>query len=338
MISTIQIRNFSTHQKLDVKFSKGVTSIVGPSYAGKSTIVRALRWIALNRPAGTSFIRWGSNKTIARLGVDDSVIKRIRSKNNINSYRLDDKRFAAFGNDVPTSILSKLNLSPINFQGQHDAPFWFCETAGEVSRQLNNIVNLDAMDKSMSFIASEIRKADLEIGFIQKRLDDLKVQQKQLAFVPKMNDDLKECEGAQRELEKQQLKLAALSELLEGVKRYRNEANRLKAADVAINSVIVLGKSALDLTSQTTRLGELLENIEEKQETLNNRPPSMKPLEKMIQVQEESQKRYEVLDALIRDLGDQQNQIEILQTSVQKIQSKMNEISKGRCPLCGQQI
>jgi DNA repair exonuclease SbcCD ATPase subunit len=334
MITKIQIRNFRTHKKLDVQFSKRVTSIVGPSYAGKSTVIRALRWVVMNKPTGTSIIQWGSTKVTTRLWVDESVIKRTRS-NNINSYWLDGKRFVAFGNDVPTPITSKLNLSNINFQGQHDAPFWFCETAGEVSRQLNTIVNLDAIDKALAYISSEQRKTDNEIGFIQKRLDELKIKKEQLSFASKMDEDLKICENALKEYEKQCLKLGTLGESIERAGNYRDISIRQNAVAVAINSIVVLGKSTLDLDNQTTKMGGLIDEIKKEQEILDNIPPSIEPLNRIFQKWKENQKQSEILNVLICDIQNKILQILTIQKSVQKIQNEMKTISKGRCPLCG---
>jgi DNA repair ATPase RecN len=337
MITKIQIRNFRTHKKLDVQFSKRVTSIVGPSYAGKSTVIRALRWVVMNKPTGTSIIQWGSTKVTTRLWVDESVIKRTRS-NNINSYWLDGKRFVAFGNDVPTPITSKLNLSNLNFQGQHDSPFWFCETAGEVSRQLNTIVNLDTIDKALAFIASEQRKTDNEIGFIQKRLDELKIKKEQLAFVVEMDEDLKGCEKTQNEYENQRLKLATLGEGIEEARNYRTVANNQKAVAVAINSTVVIGRSTLDLDDRTTKLEILIEKVKKQQEILDYCPPSIEPLGKILQEWKDNQKQSEILSVLIHNLQVKQTHTLTAQESAQKIQDEMKTISKGRCLLCGQKI
>jgi len=142
MISKIEIRNFSTHKKQDLEFSPNVTTITGSSFLGKSTILRAIRFVCMNRPTGDKFINWDADKTSVRLTIDKKKIVRRKGKGN-NSYTLDKQEYKAFGNDVPQPIANLVNMSDINFQGQHDAPFWFCETAGEVSRQLNAIINLE---------------------------------------------------------------------------------------------------------------------------------------------------------------------------------------------------
>ena len=84
-------------------------------------------------------------------------IQRQRSASN-NSYGMDGVEFKAFGNDVPEDIARVLNVSELNFQGQHDAPLWFTESAGEVSRRLNYIVDLSQIDSTLSAIDSIVRE------------------------------------------------------------------------------------------------------------------------------------------------------------------------------------
>lgn len=48
MISKITIRNFQTHKKSELEFTDGVNLIVGSSDNGKSSVIRAFRWLAEN--------------------------------------------------------------------------------------------------------------------------------------------------------------------------------------------------------------------------------------------------------------------------------------------------
>ena len=149
MLERLTIENFQAHSKLDLKLDPAVTTIVGPSDAGKSAVIRALIWLATNRPLGDSFIRDGETRARVSLLVDSRWIVRTRGKSE-NTYSIDGEELKAFGNEVPSEVSQLLNLSPINLQHQHDSPFWFSETAGEVSRQLNQIVDLSIIDRTLA--------------------------------------------------------------------------------------------------------------------------------------------------------------------------------------------
>ena len=58
----------------------------------------------------------------------------------------DGIEYKAIKTDVPEDIDKIFNINSNNIQQQFDNIFWFSETAGEVGRNLNSIVNLDIID------------------------------------------------------------------------------------------------------------------------------------------------------------------------------------------------
>ena len=193
-IEKLTIKNFQAHKKLEVELDPHVTTIIGPSDVGKSAIIRALMWITTLHPSGTAFIREGSKQTTVNLVVDGQEILRTRSA-SINTYALDGKEFKAFGNDVPSDIRGLLNLSPVNFQSQHDSPFWFCETAGEVSRQLNQIVNLEIIDRTLANLDRIGREARTQIKVVTQQLDEAKELRSTLKWAKTAEQELATAEA-----------------------------------------------------------------------------------------------------------------------------------------------
>lgn len=140
----------------------------------------------LNRPAGTSIIRWGANRTTVSSNINGKKITRIRGKGK-NLYRLQNETFKAFGNDVPEKIANVANITENNFQGQHSLPFWFGETSGEVARKLNSIVNLSLIDTSLSYLSSTLSKARHTTEICKDRLIEARKRKKELTFVVEMD-------------------------------------------------------------------------------------------------------------------------------------------------------
>jgi len=229
MIERLQIKNFRVHKKLDIDFSPLVNCIIGRNAVGKSTILRAINWVVRNKPAGDSVINWNADKTAVRLTIDGNKITRTKGR-AVNTYKLNkEKPYKAFRNDVPKNIEKIINLSDINFQGQHEAPFWFCETAGEISRQLNAIVNLEAMDNTLKNIASALRESQIIIKVTKKRLEEIITQQKSFTYVKEMNEDLERVEYAQTLYQEKASELPRLRDILGLVQLYR--LNRDNAAE-----------------------------------------------------------------------------------------------------------
>lgn len=336
MIEKIQIRNFGANEELNIDFSPQVTTIAGRSYIGKSWLLRALRWVVLNKPSGDSFINWDSDKSKVKLVVDDKRIVRTRSK-SLNTYKLSGKEesYVAFGNDVPKDIMEILNFSEINFQKQHTAPFWFCETAGEVSRQLNSIVNLDLIDSTLANIASEMRKSKAVIEITEEALDKAVQQKKELIFIEDLNEDLIDVEGMQKRYGEIARERATIDERLELGAKYGSI--RENAAQQASDGLIVLsmGDRYRETADSVEKLHKLVESGIELQNILKAKPPDFSPLERLERKTKEATAQYQELDALIiliENRSDIKCQVEQDLTSYKK---ELQEIAGGRCPLCG---
>ena len=169
MLKKLVLRNFQKHRKLVIEFDPHVTTIVGPSDAGKSTIIRALRWVSLNKPQGTKFTTWGEESVKVTLQTAQENISRARGPSS-NTYRLESAVFKAFGDTVPSGITTTLRITPTNFQRQHDLPYWFSLSAGQVGKELNQIVNLEVIDKTLATIAARKRKTEGEVVYTKERL------------------------------------------------------------------------------------------------------------------------------------------------------------------------
>lgn len=339
MIEKLQIRGHGTNKKLDISFSPYVTTIVGRSYIGKSWILRALRWVCLNKPAGDSFINWDSNEAKGRLSIDGNKIIRTRSK-SINTYKLSgkEKPYVAFGNDVPKDIAEIVNLAEINFQGQHATPFWFCETAGEVSRQLNSIVNLKLIDSTLAEIDSQKRKADLTIKITEATLVETVEQKKELAYVEDLNRDLTGVEKLWDGYETITRKRVVMAEKIELVAKYGSiRENRLELASDGLKAMSV-GRRYRKIADSAEKLSRLVYSALSLRNLLKNKPPSFTPIEKLKEKSEQIHKRVYLLGVIVEGIEDWSKQKcqmkEILKTLTKELEENIGK----SCPLCGQPI
>lgn len=181
MIQSLKLQNFQTHRDLQLSFDQ-ITTITGPSDAGKSSIIRALIWAMTNDVAG-DFTTWGETTAKAELVVDGKTVVRKKGK-GVNYYSIDAKDpYDAVGRDVPRDVTDILNVGPVNFQSQLDAHFWLSETPGEVAKQLNRVVELSAIDDATSTIASEIRTTTAKKKLLEERLEAAKAKRTALRWV-----------------------------------------------------------------------------------------------------------------------------------------------------------
>jgi chromosome segregation ATPase len=167
MIKSLELKHFQSHKLTHLDFHSGVNSIIGASNSGKTAVLRAIYWLARNRPSGQAFIAFDNrdkngdakNVTSLALQVDDAKLVRFRQKGT-NGYELWTREsmdsgapaltFEAVGTDVPEEIARALNFSGVNIQRQMDAPFLFSDNPADVARFFNAIIRLDLIDRVLS--------------------------------------------------------------------------------------------------------------------------------------------------------------------------------------------
>lgn len=246
MIERIRLQNFQKHADLRLKLDPAVTTLVGRTDAGKSAVIRALRWAALNRPAGDACIKDGAEDATVTVWVDGHKVQRARGKAG-NTYTLDGEVFKAFGNDVPGPIAALLNVDDINFQNQHDATFWLALSPGEVSRQLNAVVDLGAIDDCLAYLAAAQRKAAATLEVAETRLAAADAKVAELAYIIEADAALAVAEGAGQKHADLAARLALLRDLRAGAGKLA--AARAQAAAVAVAGRAVTDKGAAALAA-----------------------------------------------------------------------------------------
>ena len=255
MLECLTIRNFQCHRYLQIAFTDPIVSIVGRSDVGKTSIFRAIRWLSLNRPAGNEFISWGSTFTRVSLIVNGQTVVRKRGRSN--SYSLGSKKFHAFGQDVPEEIASLLNAGEISFQSQFAGPWLFDRSPGEVARELNKIVDLELIDRTLANLGAGLRKARATVEIGQDRLLKARERLKALAWVPRAAKALDTVQNYNKVLLDITEKRARLWHLVDQGQMLKDRADRTAQASLEAASVLKIGREAAELGEQTNRLRDI---------------------------------------------------------------------------------
>ncbi len=258
MLEKLRIVDFQSHEDTRIRFDPHVTVIVGASDVGKSAVLRALRWLMTNRPRGDAFVRDGTNSTSVMLWLDGQKVSRFRGKTS-NGYKLgQDDLFKAVSSDVPEPISNLLNVSDVNFQGQHDAPYWLSLTPGETAKRLNEIVDLEVIDRVHERIASRLRKVKTMMEVTAERLDEARRDLAALEDVPKMVEAMDALTDKRRGIESLSDSVDDLSSLLD--KYGENERRMVDVPD--LSRLESMRADILSLTDDLESLTSLLKDIE----------------------------------------------------------------------------
>jgi len=337
VIEQLVLKNFQRHQNLTIDLDPHITTIVGPSDSGKSAVIRALRWLATNSPAGDAFIRDGEKKAGVVLTVDGETVERERGA-GANIYRLGEDEFRAFGNEVPQKIGQMLNLGPLNFQGQHDSPFWFGETAGEVSRQLNKIVNLSIIDNVLSFLASRTREAKVEVSVLEQRKKEAQAERAALVHARRMDKDLRAVERAEEGFSKCSRSRSLLHDLFEQASCYYKETESLDARRREAEGVLRKGEAFQALAQRVKELKGVIEEIGSLQVQAKRPVPSVVGLEERFSVYTDCQDRAEGLRSCVSGIREKMDNLQSYKTGLRKAEKELKAEMGDVCPLCGQEV
>ena len=341
MLKSFRVRNFQSHKDLTLKFSPTVTTIVGSNDKGKSAVMRALQLACLNKlpKSPDAYIRHDEPKLVLTLKTNEHTIVRRKGK-GVNSYTIDGKKLEAFGKGkVPEQIEDALNVGRENFQRQSDQHFWFSETPGQVSKHLNDMVNLGLIDKSLSYLASEVKKAKSDLEHKSDILSHSRSRLKELDWVPGMEVKLGKLEKIKRDAEKRSRMAIELETAVKAMRTALRGRNGLKRAARAGKRAVSAGKELQTTQTRHKRLSDLLDGMKEAQAFLRITIPDIKPLVDYRKKGDALAEKWRRLKFLIEDLTNMEKQQWELKGKIEAKESQLAKLAKNRrCPTCNRRL
>jgi len=337
MLTKLDISDFQAHKHLVIDLDPGITTIVGSSDVGKSAILRALRWLATNKPGGEAFIRNGAEETRVKLTVDGHTIARTRGKGN--TYHLDGTLLEAFSSSVPDEVTKILNLADINFQAQHDSPFWFSETAGEVSRQLNAIVNLGAIDQVLAWFGTQQRDLAAKERVLTGQLEVAKADRERLKPIKEVDAALAELEAETSRISETLVRRTVLGDLVAAVMECgRRSESALKSLSAA-KTVVLAGSAWAELDQKRIQLEILVKSLGELKARASRPVPNLAPLEARYKAWQDGLAARKPLAELVWQLKDLTDTAQVTREEAAELHQRLEKELEGKeCPLCGQKI
>jgi exonuclease SbcC len=272
MLEKLTIKGFQCHEERVIELEM-INVICGNNDSGKSAILRALRWLALNQWDGKAgeFIHWKMEACAVSLEVDGHVISRQRSKDS-NLYVLDGEVYKVFGNDPPYCIQDILNISETNFQDQDDPAFWLTLTSGQAASALNEIFCLTAIDEALSNANGEVRHAKAKLEVSEERRDKARESKKELEWIDGCDELLQELERIYSEREECQTRADELE-------RAVDQLQEIEAIHQHGKLLLIQGQELLALGTEILRMKEELRSLEQLQQLEEERCQLEKELE-----------------------------------------------------------
>jgi len=337
MIKEMLIKNFEIHDFLRVKLDPHITSITGATDTGKSSALRAFFWLVTNRPLGDSFIRDENKDTFVGIKTDKGTVSRKKGK-GINIYKINGQTLEAFGASVPDEVKKFLNMEELNFQFQFDAPYWFHISPGEVSKQLNQIVDLEIIDTTLYKLSSKVRQGNTEVKLSQKHLDETETLLKQMAFVKPMVKEYKQLEKMETRIEKGRSYFNSLAISIKDIGKYSLKAKTLGEAHSEGQKLVKIGNQYKNTALKVKTLSNLLENLEKDMIISEAVIPDIKPLISITNKYKKAKRFYKELSKCIDKIILEKKIVCQKEKELSSKKRKLRKMIGKTCPLCGSQV
>ena len=298
-ISKMILENFGSHEYSKFDFSPKMNIFIGATSSGKTTILRAFRWLYDDYGNSKRFIKKGSDE--ARVTIYTShgyIITRFchRKKASKNGFEIiypdgHSEVLNTKGLKVVQDILaySKLDLESkkvdLNFLSQGSSWFFIGEdySSGDRAKIIGSIYKTHLVDLAIKDLESESRKLSQQKEVKTKTLNELENKIKEFDYLDVMEENIEKLE---------KLKV----QLMERVAK----KNRIKE----------LNKEMISIEEEIKRCETILESI-----NLENLEKNKILLERLDLIYLKTLK----LSPMVKELSDTKNQINILEKALSTI-------------------
>lgn len=337
-LQKLLIKGFQKHTNTKIKLGPYITTITGATDIGKSSVIRALYWLAMNKPGGIDFISWGEKTASVSIQANDKRITRLKGKST-NKYKIKDGKdvqvFEAFKSEIPPDITKNLNMNELNFQWQFDAPYWLSCSAGEVSRQLNQIIDLGVIDDTLAKLSSGVRRAKAEIEVSKARHEECQTKVRNLKYVDEMKEEFEAIERIQKKYNLANKN----SEFLKG------SVNKIIAQEAIIDQsegitndgkrIIQLGEKWSQAKITVSKIQKSITNIENLERITKQKIPDLSTLEKIEKKYQTATKQVKNLQKAIKIIEEKEKEKWQKEKSLATVKEIFHQQVGGTCPLCG---
>lgn len=355
MIDSIEITNFQSHKNTKIDLSPGLNVIIGNSNNGKSSIVRALKWVILNRPRGSGFkshfakkkdivsakINFNEKASVTR-GIDNDIESK-------NFYKVEkdgkEEIYKALGTDVPQEVQDVIQMNSPNIQSQGDGYFMLGDSPGTRAKVLNKIVGLNVIDEVTKKINSIIKEKKNRVVVMDEEIDSTKKKLKAFKGLIKKEKEILKLERLYNNFAVLNEKLQTLNSLVEEISQNENEKEDIDNWLVIEKNFALISyklDSHTKTKAQIEELSKLVNGIELRTKEISDITlflkveSGLKKIEKVtasiIKMKELNRNLKEVISDIRADEIYRWKQEEVLSYCLKKL----NEIDV--CPTCGQEV
>uniref|UniRef100_A0A6M3JW84 Putative ATPase domain containing protein n=1 Tax=viral metagenome TaxID=1070528 RepID=A0A6M3JW84_9ZZZZ len=318
MIKEFETENFQAHKLTHIEFSDGVNVIKGTSHHGKSSIIRALRWIIENQPRGAEFKSWFAgtkDKVTASIVLDDDayVSRERKGKTGSGKYITPIDTYEAMGDNVPEEVYGILQMDHRNIHSQDDGYFLISLKPREVAKLIGDAAGLGIIEEVTGKVNSIISGTTSDIRYAKKDIEELTENLKRFENLDKIVDltnQVKVIIGKHQEL---CVQMNIILNLISDTQRESDVIQKCRKK-IKLEQYIDI---VLDIQMQKKVL-------EEKHQSISNIITSISKSKSTI----EDCQKVKSLEPIVNEIFDLQNKKKEMAEVQYSIASRLNEIDR----------
>lgn len=354
-ITKITLKNFQAHKATTIELQDGLNIITGPSDKGKSSIIRALKWVFFDRPRGADFRSFScSDKDSVEVTVyfsDGNVVKKIR-RGSKTLYQVNGQEYKALRGTVPEEVQKICGISEVNFQEQLRSSYFLLEDSpGAVTQKLNQLSGLEDMHIALTKVNSIINSIKTSLNSVDTELDEIDIQLDQLDWVDDLEVKFKDFEQKYRTYQQlSDLYLRLLDYIQDFInnKSLRQKLKSIVDSSPSLDEVEVLIQKVHNLNNEIHKLSLIVEQYIEfkgkltkaKQIDSVNYRKSIQGYLSLLSTYATLGQQYNNLDKLVQNYITTRKQRLDQSQQLNQYKEEFHSLLKkaGKCPICSSKI
>ena len=257
MIKGIRLEGFQSHVNSYINLGPGLNVITGPSGSGKTTIIRIVKWIAFNEPAGEAFVNEKVGEAVGTIYLDSGVIITKRRRKGKTSYLLQldegDEGSLYEKSEVPEEVKQHLQIlkqtfgdfeAALNFSFQLDPPFLLSETPSAGSKILGKLAGTESVDMAIKGVSKDTYGSRQDRTSAEKDIERIAASMLEYAQIDDAKEAVEVAEMLLTQIEAGDKKLGSMKEYRQA---YEAALNTLNLVATKLDKLAVVPSLAADL-------------------------------------------------------------------------------------------
>jgi DNA repair ATPase RecN len=361
-IKTLKLENFQSHENSVFEFSPHLSTIVGVSNVGKSSVSRALSCVLFGN-FDKSWVRSGCKFARIIIETDTGIIVERQKGDKVNKYILtlpgaQPQTFENFGVGVPEAVQKALRIHEVqidskdsinlNLSSQLENLFLLSQSNSYKAKVFGKLSGAHILDSAIREINREGRSYSTEKVIKEKELVELQGQVDKLAQIEQFALLVQEIEARLASLSVQEGRLNAIRSLFERVNGWKASWQQETAKEAVLTKVEVGNiESLLQKVSKIDTFRKLCSRISEFNLTFDKQTKLQELLTSIsldvIPVMVQKVGHNKILLDLASRIAKNQNELVSKTDELGQVEQKYQETSKqysdmlkvaGVCPIC----